>query len=84
MFVYLELFPKNQKRRKPKENFSLGKKRRREETKTTTTITKKSKEIKSGKFQKAERIKKSVKFKVLKSGEKMKGKTGRLKRKSKN
>ncbi|XP_015776839.1 PREDICTED: suppressor of SWI4 1 homolog [Acropora digitifera] len=75
-----ELFPKNQKRRKPKENLSPGKKRRREETKTTMTRTKKSKETKSGKVQKAGKIKK---FKVLHSRTKMKGKTGRLKRKSK-
>lgn len=75
-----ELFPKNQKRRKPKENLSPGKKRRREEIKTTMTRTKKSKETKSGKVQKAGKIKK---FKVLHSRTKMKGKTGRLKRKSK-
>ena len=79
-FVYPELFPKNQKRRKPKENLSPGKKRRREEIKTTMTRTKKSKETKSGKVQKAGKIKK---FKVLHSRTKMKGKTGRLKRKSK-
>ena len=79
-FVYPELFPKNQKRRKPKENLSPGKKRRREEIKTAMTRTKKSKETKSGKVQKAGKIKK---FKVLHSRTKMKGKTGRLKRKSK-
>ena len=75
LFAYLELFPKNQ-RRKQQGSLLPGKKRKQEETVNTTTKTKKS-----GKDTK---LKKFGKFKAIKSGMKNKvGKNVKIKRKSK-